>query len=153
MLPKLQTKTFLFNELLVKQRKRTSQLLALNTCSQPYFPTPTPCHQHAGSLILIGCKLGRTAALPIIALKAGAEPYRFLITRQICAWGTRRAIHFSIWFPARDKLTDVDWFPFLRNREPCLHLTARPSYLSGCSRRMCILISISFNWTDNWQDG
>lgn len=72
---------------------------------QPTVPTAT---NTLGSLILIGCKLGRTAALPIIALKAGAEPYRFLIARQICAWGTRRAIHFSIWFPARDKLTDVD---------------------------------------------
>lgn len=44
----------------------------------------------------------------------------------------RRAIHFSIWSPAWDKLTDVDWFSFPCNCEPCLQLTARAMYLSGC---------------------
>lgn len=56
---------------------------------------------------------------------------------------TRRAIHFSIWFPAWDKLTDVDWFSFPYNCEPCLQLTARAMYLSGCLKGTHIIIRLS----------
>lgn len=72
------------------------------------------------------------------------------VLRLIAPWSqcrsapsARRAIHFSIWSLACDKLTDVDWFSFLCNCEPCLHLTARALYLSGCLRRTHIIISIS----------
>lgn len=72
------------------------------------------------------------------------------VLRLIAPWSqsrsapsARRAIHFSIWSPSWDKLTDVDWFSFLCNCEPCLYLTGRALYLSGCLRQTHIVISVS----------
>lgn len=58
------------------------------------------------------------------------------VLRRIAPWSqcrsaqsARGVIHFSIWSPAWDELTDVDWFSFPCNCERCLRPAARALYL------------------------
>lgn len=117
---------------------------------QLQLPDWSPSHTCLSStcslakMIIWSLLAAHLAKLQWCPLSCSKQVLRRIAPRSQCrfAAGARWAIHFSIWSPAWDKLTDVDWFSFLCNCEPCLHLTARAFYLSACLRRTHIIISV-----------